>query len=75
LIIIALGLLHAGLALSFKIMFFSYYAMPQIGPKDPFPVGGPGDMATTTTGAIGTPTDTATAVATTAAEMLMRAFF
>ena len=50
--------------------------MPQIGPKDPFPVGGPGDMATTiTTDAIGTPTDTATAVATTAAEMLIRALF
>ncbi|KAH9938421.1 uncharacterized protein B0H18DRAFT_1112577 [Fomitopsis serialis] len=35
LIVIFLALLHAGLALSFKIMFFSYYALKDIGPADP----------------------------------------
>ncbi|CCM02837.1 uncharacterized protein FIBRA_04949 [Fibroporia radiculosa] len=35
LIIILLVLLHAGIALSFKILFFSYYAVREIGVPDP----------------------------------------
>ncbi|KAF8065049.1 hypothetical protein FPV67DRAFT_1671337 [Lyophyllum atratum] len=35
LIIIAIAVLHAGLALTFKILFFSYYAAPKIGPDIP----------------------------------------
>jgi len=36
LIIIVVALLHAGLALTFKILFFSYYVVAEIGPgKDP----------------------------------------
>ncbi|KAI0692279.1 Yip1-domain-containing protein [Cytidiella melzeri] len=35
LVAVLLVLLHAGLALCFKILFFSYYAVKQIGPADP----------------------------------------
>ncbi|EIN14550.1 Yip1-domain-containing protein [Punctularia strigosozonata HHB-11173 SS5] len=35
LIIIVIGALHAGLALTFKVLFFSYYVVGQIGSKDP----------------------------------------
>ncbi|KZT72620.1 Yip1 domain family protein [Daedalea quercina L-15889] len=35
LIIIFLALLHVGIALSFKVLFFSYYALKDIGPEDP----------------------------------------
>ncbi|EMD40551.1 hypothetical protein CERSUDRAFT_111150 [Gelatoporia subvermispora B] len=38
LVIVLLGLLHAGIALCFKILFFSYYAVKQEGPSDPLPV-------------------------------------
>ncbi|KZT12966.1 Yip1 domain family protein [Laetiporus sulphureus 93-53] len=37
LIIILLVILHAGLALSFKVLFFSYYAVKEIGVPDPIP--------------------------------------
>ncbi|OCH93620.1 Yip1-domain-containing protein [Obba rivulosa] len=37
LIIILLGVLHAGLALCFKILFFSYYVVKPEGPSDPLP--------------------------------------
>ncbi|KIP12855.1 hypothetical protein PHLGIDRAFT_113442 [Phlebiopsis gigantea 11061_1 CR5-6] len=37
LIAIFLVLLHAALALCFKVLFFSYYARKQIGPADPIP--------------------------------------
>lgn len=41
LIAILLVLLHAALALCFKVLFFSYYARKEIGPKDPIPDPGP----------------------------------
>ncbi|KAI0771889.1 Yip1-domain-containing protein [Trametes elegans] len=37
LIIILLAVLHAGVALSLKILFFSYYVVKETGPKDPLP--------------------------------------
>ncbi|KAH9951791.1 Yip1-domain-containing protein [Amylocystis lapponica] len=37
LIIVLLAVLHAGLALCFKVLFFSYYAVREIGVKDPIP--------------------------------------
>ncbi|KAI0751387.1 Yip1-domain-containing protein [Daedaleopsis nitida] len=37
LIIILLAALHAALALCLKVLFFSYYVVEQIGPKDPIP--------------------------------------
>ncbi|KAJ8597689.1 Yip1-domain-containing protein [Rhizopogon salebrosus TDB-379] len=38
LLIIAVGALHAGLALTFKVLFFSYYVVHEIGPgTDPVP--------------------------------------
>lgn len=43
LIAIFLVLLHAALALCFKVLFFSYYVVKEIGPKDPIP--GPGASA------------------------------
>jgi len=40
LIIILVALLHAGLALSFKVLFFSYYVVKEIGPGADIPGGG-----------------------------------
>jgi len=37
LIVILLVVLHAALALSFKVLFFSYYAVKEIGVPDPIP--------------------------------------
>lgn len=37
LIIILLAVLHAGVALCFKILFFSYYVVKEVGPQDPLP--------------------------------------
>ncbi len=37
LISILIVLLHAALALCFKVLFFSYYAVKPIGPADPIP--------------------------------------
>lgn len=37
LIIILLAALHAAVALCFKILFFSYYVVDPVGPKDPIP--------------------------------------
>jgi len=37
LIIILLVVLHAALALSLKVLFFNYYAVKDLGPKDPIP--------------------------------------
>ncbi|KAI0921534.1 hypothetical protein AcW2_006475 [Taiwanofungus camphoratus] len=37
LIIILLVALHAALALSFKVLFFDYYVVKEIGPQDPVP--------------------------------------
>ncbi|RDX53168.1 Yip1-domain-containing protein [Lentinus brumalis] len=37
LIIILLAALHAAIALCFKILFFSYYVISEVGPKDPIP--------------------------------------
>ncbi|KAI0663068.1 Yip1-domain-containing protein [Cubamyces menziesii] len=37
LIIILLAALHAGVALCFKILFFSYYVVKEVGPQDPLP--------------------------------------
>jgi len=42
LIIIVLLVLHAALALCFKVLFFSYY-VKQVGPKDPIPAPIPGE--------------------------------
>lgn len=39
LIIVLLALMHLGIALSFKILFFSYYALKEIGPADPIESG------------------------------------
>ncbi|KAG7451571.1 Yip1-domain-containing protein [Guyanagaster necrorhizus] len=39
LIIIAITVLHAGLALSFKVLFFSYYVIDKIGADIPLPGG------------------------------------
>jgi hypothetical protein len=33
--IVALAVLHAAIALTFKVLFFSYYIVPEIGGKDP----------------------------------------
>ncbi|TDL27803.1 Yip1 domain family protein [Rickenella mellea] len=45
LLVIIVAVLHAALALTFLVVFFSYYAVHEIGPKDPIgddtgPVGG-----------------------------------
>lgn len=37
LVIILLVIFHAALALSFKILFFSFYVVKEIGPTDPVP--------------------------------------
>ncbi|EPQ50849.1 Yip1-domain-containing protein [Gloeophyllum trabeum ATCC 11539] len=37
LLVILVALLHAGLALSFKVLFFSYYIVKEVGPADPLP--------------------------------------
>ncbi|QRW13312.1 protein YIPF1 [Ceratobasidium sp. AG-Ba] len=42
LIIIVLAALHAAIALTFKVLFFSYYIVPAIGGKDPIAGTGPG---------------------------------
>jgi len=34
--------IHAGIALTFKVLFFSYYITNEIGPKDPIPGGNEG---------------------------------
>ncbi len=39
LIIIAIAVLHAGLALTFKVLFFSYYVVDKIGMDLPLPGG------------------------------------
>jgi len=41
LLVILLVVLHAALALSYKVLFFSYYAVKEIGVKDPIPSGAP----------------------------------
>ncbi|CAE6411071.1 unnamed protein product [Rhizoctonia solani] len=46
LIIVALAVLHAAIALTFKVLFFSYYIVPQIGGKDP--IGGSDPVKNTT---------------------------
>ncbi|KAF8607406.1 Yip1-domain-containing protein [Ceratobasidium sp. AG-I] len=46
LIIIALAGLHAAIALTFKVLFFSYYIVPSIGGKDPIAGTGPGSNST-----------------------------
>ncbi|KAG8687325.1 hypothetical protein FRC09_013566 [Ceratobasidium sp. 395] len=43
LIIIALVALHAAIALTFKVLFFSYYIVSEIGGKDPIAGTGPGN--------------------------------
>jgi protein YIPF1/2 len=58
LFIVVIAALHAGLALTFKIMFFNYYAIAKIGADLPIP--GVDDPATNTT--------------TTAATLMHRAF-
>lgn len=40
LIIIVIAVLHAGLALTFKVLFFSYYVVEKIGMDIPLPGGG-----------------------------------
>jgi protein YIPF1/2 len=39
LIIIIIAILHAGLALTFKVLFFSYYVVEKIGVDIPLPGG------------------------------------
>lgn len=46
LIIVALAALHAAIALTFKVLFFSYYIVPSIGGKDPIAGSGPGGNST-----------------------------
>ncbi|CAE6451312.1 unnamed protein product [Rhizoctonia solani] len=46
LIIVVLAVLHAAIALTFKVLFFSYYIVPQIGGKDP--IGGSEPVKNTT---------------------------
>ncbi|KAG8761864.1 hypothetical protein FRC11_012675 [Ceratobasidium sp. 423] len=46
LIIVALAVLHAAIALTFKVLFFSYYIVPEIGGKDP--IGGSDPTKNTT---------------------------
>lgn len=47
LVIILLAVLHAALALCFKVLFFSYY-IRQVGPKDPIPAPIPGEDISST---------------------------
>ena len=49
LIAIVLVLMHAALALCFKVLFFSYYAVKKIGPADPIdpPIPAEGPSANT----------------------------
>ncbi|KAI0080758.1 Yip1-domain-containing protein [Panus rudis PR-1116 ss-1] len=42
LIIVLLVILHAAVALCFKVLFFSYYIVKEIGVKDPLPTTGEG---------------------------------
>jgi hypothetical protein len=46
LMIVIIAVLHAGLAVTFKVLFFNYYVIAQTGPKDPIPstpdIGGAG---------------------------------
>ncbi|KAB5590225.1 Protein YIPF1 [Ceratobasidium theobromae] len=46
LIIVALAALHAAIALTFKVLFFSYYIVPAIGGKEPLGGTGPGKNST-----------------------------
>jgi hypothetical protein len=39
LLIVAIAILHAGLALTFKVLFFSYYVVDKIGVDIPLPGG------------------------------------
>ena len=48
LLVVLILVLHAALALTFKIMFFSYYAVKEIGPSDPNVGGGGSNDANTT---------------------------
>lgn len=41
LLIIALAILHAALAITFKVLFFSYYVVKAIGGDDPLAVTEP----------------------------------
>ncbi|EJD01879.1 Yip1 domain family protein [Fomitiporia mediterranea MF3/22] len=43
--VIVIVILHLALALTFKVLFFSYYVVKEIGPKDPLPGDGSGDGA------------------------------
>jgi hypothetical protein len=38
LLLAMLVIIHAALAITFKILFFSYYVSKEIGPPDPIPV-------------------------------------
>lgn len=51
LLIIFLVLLHAGIALSFKVLFFSYY-VKQVGPKDPIGAPIPAEPTATVTASL-----------------------
>ena len=51
LIIILIALLHTALAVTFKVLFFSYYVVKEIGVKDPL-----GDPAVPTGTTTATPT-------------------
>lgn len=42
LLVIVIAVLHLALALTFKIMFFSYYIKHEVGPKDPTGIENPG---------------------------------
>ena len=48
--IVAIAILHAGLALTFKVLFFSYYVVEKIGMDIPLPGGD--SPATNTTAAL-----------------------
>ncbi|KAG5652644.1 hypothetical protein H0H81_004200 [Sphagnurus paluster] len=51
LLIIAIAVLHAGLALTFKVLFFSYYVIEKIGADIPLPGTGETPAANTTAAA------------------------
>ncbi|KAG9029253.1 hypothetical protein FRB95_005527 [Tulasnella sp. JGI-2019a] len=38
LLVIVIAVLHLGIALTFKILFFSYYVVKEVGPADPAPL-------------------------------------
>ncbi|KAK7040711.1 hypothetical protein VNI00_009617 [Paramarasmius palmivorus] len=61
LFIIGIAVLHAGVALTFKVLFFSYYVVEKIGADIPLPGG---DAPTTGTGDAPTTADTLTETVT-----------